>query len=185
MTDRQHSRKPPRPLDAARLEELAVFYVGRFATTRAKLGQYLRRKIKEKGWDGERPPEVEALVEKFARLNYVDDAAYALSKARSLGQRGYGERRVNVALRQAGVGEQDGAPAKEMATTGATAAAIRYAQRRKIGPFASEAPDPKGRTRALSAMIRAGHSFDLAMQLVDLPPDPDLEIDGLNQLLWR
>jgi regulatory protein len=183
MTHRQHSRKPPRPLDAARLEELALTYVGRFATTQAKLGQYLRRKIMEKGWDGARPPEIEAIVEKLARLNYVDDAAFALSKARSLGQRGYGERRVDMALRQAGVGEQDGAPAKEMATTGATAAAIRYAQRRRIGPFAAEAPDQKGRARALSAMIRAGHSFELARRLVDLAPDPNVEIDALNQSL--
>jgi regulatory protein len=88
-----------------------------------------------------------------------------------------------MALRQAGVGEQDGAPAKEMATTGATAAAIRYAQRRRIGPFAAEAPDQKGRARALSAMIRAGHSFELARRLVDLAPDPNVEIDALNQSL--
>ncbi|MDQ3079243.1 MAG: RecX family transcriptional regulator [Pseudomonadota bacterium] len=185
MTDRQPSRKPPRPLNAARLEELAVAYVGRFATTRAKLGQYLRRKIAEKGWEGSGPAQIEPLVEKLARLKYVDDAAFALAKARSLGQRGYGERRVDMALRQAGVGEQDGAPAKEIATTGATAAAIRYAQRRRIGPFAFEAPDPKGRGRALSAMIRAGHSFDLARRLVDMPPDPEIEIDGLNQSLCR
>ncbi len=183
MTDRRRSRKPPRPLDETRIEELAVAYVGRFATTRAKLAQYLRRKISEKGWEASRPPEIEALVEKLARLNYVDDAAFALSKARSLGQRGYGERRVDLALRQAGIGEQDGAPAKELANSGATAAAIRYAQRRRIGPFASEVADPKRRARALSAMIRAGHNFCLARRLIDLPPDPEVEIDALNQLL--
>ena len=32
-------------------------YVGRFATTRAKLAVYLRRKISEKGWEAPRPPE--------------------------------------------------------------------------------------------------------------------------------
>ena len=70
-------------------------YVGRFATTRAKLAQYLRRKLREKGWEAPRPPDIEPLVERLARLGYVDDAAFALSKARSLGQRGYGERRVD------------------------------------------------------------------------------------------
>ncbi len=189
MTDRRPPRnaprKPPRPLDPARLEELAVAYVGRFATTRAKLAQYLRRKIAEKGWDAPRPPEIEPLVERLARLGYVDDAAFALGKARSLGQRGYGERRVDLALRQAGVGEQDGAPAKAMATTGAIAAAIRYAQRRRLGPFASEPADTKRRARALSAMIRAGHSFDIARRLIDLPPDPEVEIDVLNQSLCQ
>ena len=158
-------------------------YVGRFATTRTKLGQYLRRKLAEKGWEAPHPPEIEPLVEKLVRLGYVDDAAFALAKARSLGQRGYGERRVDMALRQAGVGDDDGAPAKAMATTGATAAAIRYAQRRRLGPFAPEAPDQKRRARALSAMIRAGHSFDIARRLIDLPPDAEVDLEVLDQSL--
>ena len=142
MTDRRpprtRERKPPRPLDPTRLEELAVAYVARFATTRAKLAQYLARKLREKGWEAPRPPDIAPLVERLARLGYVDDAAFALGKARALGARGYGERRVDLALRQAGVDEDDGAPAKALASDGATAAAIRYAQRRRLGPFAAE-----------------------------------------------
>ena len=176
-------RKPPRPLDPRRLEELAVAYVGRFATTRAKLATYLRRKLNEKGWDAARPPDIEPLVERLADLGYIDDAAFALSKARTLGQRGYGERRVDQALRQAGVGEDDVAPAKEMAHDGATAAAIRYAQRRRLGPFAPEPADRKQRDRALSAMIRAGHNFDLSRRLIELPPDATIDIADLNQSL--
>ena len=156
-------------------------YVGRFATTRAKLAVYLRRKISEKGWEAPRPPEIAPLVERLARLGYIDDAAFALAKARALGQRGYGERRVDLALRQAGVEDDDGAPAKAMANNGATAAAIRYAQRRRLGPFAPEQADRKQRERALSAMIRAGHNFDLARRLIDLSPDPTIDIDALNQ----
>ena len=156
-------------------------YVGRFATTRAKLAVYLRRKISEKGWEAPGPPEIASLVERLARLGYIDDAAFALAKARALGQRGYGERRVDLALRQAGVDDDDGAPAKAMANNGATAAAIRYAQRRRLGPFAPEQADRKQRERALSAMIRAGHNFDLARRLIDLSPDPTIDIDALNQ----
>ena len=156
-------------------------YVGRFATTRAKLASYLRRKIMEKGWDAPQPPAIDALVERLAALGYIDDAAFALSRARSLGARGYGERRVEQALRQAGVGEADGAPAKEAASDGATAAAIRYAQRRRLGPFALQSPDPKARDRALAAMIRAGHGFDLARRLIDLAPDPATDIETLER----
>ena len=156
-------------------------YVGRFATTRAKLAQYLRRKLFEKGWDAPRPPDIETLVERLSKLGYVDDAAFAVGKARSLGQRGYGERRVDMALRQAGVGEDDAALAKAMASEGAVSSAVRYAQRRRIGPFAPEAVDTKGRARALANMVRAGHGFDLARRLVDLPPDPKVETEALNQ----
>ena len=180
---RHKERRPPKPLDPARLQELAVAYVGRFATTRAKLATYLGRKVQEKGWDGPSPPAIPALVERLAELGYVDDAAFAMSKARSLGARGYGERRVDMALRQAGVQEADGAPAKDAASEGALAAAIRYAQRRRLGPFALGMLDPKGRERALAAMIRAGHGFDLARRLIDLSPDRDATAEGVRQRL--
>ncbi len=158
-------------------------YVGRFATSRAKLASYLRRKIKEKGWDAAQPPDIEPLVERLARLGYIDDAAFALSKARALGRRGFGERRVDLALRQAGIAHADSAPAMDVASASAAAAAIRYAQRRRIGPFALASPDPKDRARALSGMIRAGHGFDLSRRLVDLPPDRDADPDTLEQSL--
>ena len=158
-------------------------YVARFATTRAKLASYLQRKIKEKGWDAPQRPDVAALVERLATLGYIDDAAFALFKARSLGARGYGERRVDQALRHAGVEEADGAPAREAASDGATAAAIRYAQRRRLGPFALQRPDPKARDRAFAAMLRAGHGFDLARRLIDLAPDQGVDPERLERSL--
>ena len=42
------TRPNPRPLDAPRLEELALSYVARFATSAAKLDDYLRRKLRER-----------------------------------------------------------------------------------------------------------------------------------------
>ena len=78
------ARRAPPPLERAALQELALRYVGKYATTRAKLRAYLSRKLRERGWDGAREPDLEALAERFAELGYVDDAAYALSKSRSL-----------------------------------------------------------------------------------------------------
>ena len=184
MTERSPSRKPPRPLDQPRLGELAVSYVGRFATTRAKLATYLTRKVRERGWDGEEGPDVAGLAERLARLGYIDDAAYALAKGRSLGARGYGGRRVSLALREAGIGEEDGRAARQSAAERATEVALRFAQRKRIGPFAAERPDPKGRDRALAAMARAGHAFDLARRIVDMAPgtidDPASPIDEMR-----
>src|SRR5690606_22662366 len=44
------ARRAPKPLDAARLDELALTYVARFATSAAKLERYLKRKLRERGW---------------------------------------------------------------------------------------------------------------------------------------
>ena len=60
-----------------------------------------------------RRPIVDALAERFAAQGYVDDAAYALSKSRSLTGRGYGARRVEQSLRIAGVEEADAKPARD------------------------------------------------------------------------
>src|SRR4051794_29303359 len=99
------------PLDERRLNELALRYVGRFATTRAKLRSYLARKLDERGWDGERDPDPEAIAERFAAQGYVDDSSYALAKSQSLTGRGYGKRRVVQALKAAGIDDENGAAA--------------------------------------------------------------------------
>ena len=171
---RHSARKPRPPLNRDTLNELALAYVGRFATTRAKLRSYLARKLRERGWDDGLPADVEAIAERFAEQGYVDDAAYALSKSRSLTGRGYGVRRVDQSLRAAGVEEADSAPAREHAQADSVEAALRFAERRRIGPFASEAGDRKARERALAAMIRAGHGFGLARAIVDLPPGAEI-----------
>ncbi len=49
-------------------------------------------------------------------------------------------------------------------------AALRYAERKRLGPYASEPPDRKGREKAIGALLRAGHPLDLARRLVDSPP---------------
>ena len=172
-------RKPRPPLDAERLERLALRYVERFATTRAKLKTYLLRKVRERGWQGADEPAIEAIADRFTHLGYVDDASFAMAKSRSLSARGYGPRRVGETLRAAGVGEQDAEAARRLADQQAADSALRFARRRRLGPFAAELPDPKGRERALAALVRAGHSFALARAIVELEPGSATDVSDL------
>ena len=174
--------RPRPPLDAPKLDELALRYVERFATTRAKLRYYLARKVRERGWNGQAEPDFAGIAEKFARHGYVDDAAYALAKSQALTGRGFGKRRLIDKLRAAGVEEGDGEGARGHADEEAVNSALRFAQRRRIGPFAAQAPrDPKDREKLLAAMIRAGHSFALAKEIVDLPPGADVNLADLTE----
>ena len=174
--------RPPKELDEQALGTLALRYVERFATTRAKLVVYLRRKLRERGWSGSRPADPQALAERFADLGYVDDAAFALAKARSLASRGYGRRRVSNTLRQAGVGEEDGAAALDHADEEKVSAALSFAERRRLGPFAVVVPaDPKARDKALKAMLRAGHGFALARAIVALAPGAAVDPEELAE----
>lgn len=181
MAARPH-RKPGPPLNAAKLEEMALGYVGRFATSRSKLLAYLRRKLRERGWDGASEPPTEQLADRLVRLGYIDDRAYALSKARSLTGRGYGERRVRQALAIAGIDDEQGADARDLAEEEAVAAAIRFAQRRSLGPFAEQQADPLKRERGLAAMVRAGHRFALARAIIDLKPGENPDLQQLSNL---
>jgi regulatory protein len=173
------NKKPRPPLDSEGLERLGLHYAGRYATTRSKLAAYLTRKLRERGWNGEAKPEslVESLVERFAVLGYVDDRAFASARAASLMRRGYGERRIEQALRQAGIGEEDGQPARTEAKDGAWTAALRFAERKRIGPWAQSPPDREARRKAAGAMIRAGHPIDMVRRLVDAAPGDVPESD--------
>lgn len=175
MRGSRQGRRAKAPLTSDRLNELALAYVGRFATTRAKLRAYLSRKLRERGWDGGPEPDLEAISERFAAHGYIDDSGYALAKSNALSGRGYGARRIDQSLRAAGVSEADGEAARALASSRAGEAALRFAERRRIGPYGDGNCDPKARERALAAMIRAGHGFALSRAIVDLPPGATLD----------
>lgn len=153
-------RPAPRPLDARRLDELAVRYVGRYATTRLKLTRYLQRKLSERGWTGDEPAPVERVVERCCAAGYVDDGAFATARAGALSRRGYGDRRIGGALREAGIAD-DIAQNLRMDDEQALAAAMRFARRRRIGPFTTVEREIGLDRRQMASMARAGHSFEV------------------------
>jgi regulatory protein len=150
---------------------LALDHAARYATSRARLAAYLHRKIRERGWAGEDAPPIDQLVERFAQLGYVDDRLVADARGRSLAARGYGPARVDSALKSLGINDEDAAAARERARDEAWAAALAFARRRRIGPFASGGQDEAGRRRAFHAMMRAGHAPDLIRKITDFDPE--------------
>lgn len=163
-------RRAPPPLDAAALDRLALRYVERFATSRGKLTDYLARKLRERGWDGDAAPDPAAVAARMAAAGYVDDRGFADMKGAALVRRGYGVRRVAETLRAAGLAEEDSAAALAAARAAALDGALRLARRKRIGPFASERPEPRVREKQIAAMLRAGHDLATARRVVDSAP---------------
>jgi regulatory protein len=163
---RDRAARAPRPLDNARLEELALAYVARFATSAGKLERYLKRKLRERGWDGESEPDVSAIVGRLVELRYVDDHAYAAARTSSLLRRGYGPRRIGQNLGEAGIA----AEVRKEVRVGEAAerrAALALARKRGFGPFGGGCADRAVREKQLAAMLRAGHRLDSAREMVD------------------
>lgn len=181
-------RKVPKPLDATRLEELALAYVARFATSAGKLSDYLRRKLRERGWDSEGAGEgagegdhagvVAGIVGRFVALGYVDDAMFARGKAQGLLRRGYGARRIDQALGAAGIAEplRDEARGSEAERR---RSALVMARKRRFGPFGRDGEggrlDPALREKQVAAMLRAGHPLAHAREVVNAPSEQALE----------
>jgi regulatory protein len=188
-------RRRARPLDASRLDELALAYVARFATSAAKLADYLARKLRERGWDqgedtdaGGAEAAIAAIVARCVAAGYVDDAGYARARAGGLLRRGYGKRRIAQAMGHAGIEAEIAATVLPDAAE-ARAAALLMARRRRFGPFGRgagdaedegfecepEADDPRAasqaarakREREIAAMLRAGHPLDIVRELLD------------------
>jgi regulatory protein len=165
-----HQRRTAPPLDPASLERLALRYVERYATTRGKLTAYLRRKLRERGWAEAAEPDLDGLVARFAECGYVDDRSFAEMRATAMTRRGLGARRVAEALRGAGIRELDLASARAVVEEGAVASALAFARRKRFGPYAPAPLNAPARQKAMAAFLRAGHGFDLARRLLDLPP---------------
>jgi regulatory protein len=159
--------------------------VGKYATTRAKLCAYLSRKLRERGWSEETEPDLDALANRFTELGYVDDAAYALAKARSLGARGYGKRRIAQKLSIDGVDEEDGTAARALAHSASLEAALIFARRRRIGPFAPSSPDRSQREKWIAAMVRAGHDYGLSRAISMMNPGANFDAEALGDVLSR
>lgn len=165
------------PLDDEHLRGLALRYVGRFATSRAKLATYLKGKIRERGWAGEQAVDIDAMVERFVALGYIDDSGYATMKGAALTRRGYGARRVGAALQAAGIAPADRAGAEANAKAERWDAADKLARRKRAGPYGEGRLDPKAREKMIGAFLRAGHDHATAKRWIDARPGEPPERD--------
>lgn len=168
-------RRPPKPLDPKTLETFALRYVERFATTEGKLIDYLTRKLRERGWVGEGPPDPRGLAGRMVELGYIDDRAYAEAKAASLARRGMGARRVAQALHAARVGAEDHEAIAPQVAEAAREAALAFARRRRIGPFGDGEADRAVREKQFAAMMRAGHPTNLSRRIVSAAPGETID----------
>jgi regulatory protein len=177
------TRKQPRKVSADYLENSALHYLERFAASAATLRRVLMRKVMLSAAAHGTDPEdgaalVDALLERYQRAGLLDDGAYAAMRARSINRQGGPERAIRAKLAAKGVASEHVDAAvdelrEEVGGDPDMAAAIALARRRGFGPFRRPSLSGKPltpeerRMKELSAMARAGFSFDLACRVID------------------
>lgn len=200
--DGGRGRRVPRPATPERLEKAAYHYLERFATSAENLRRVLMRRVDRSaqihGTDrAEGAAAVDRLVVRFVDSGLIDDRAFAEARAASLHRQGKGVRAIRQTLRQKGVDADtiDGAleslaedvalDARQRGEEGADAdlaatdfaAAVRYARRRRIGPFRRTAR-ADFRQRDLAALGRQGFDYDTARRIVEAEDAALLEAEA-------
>jgi regulatory protein len=176
--------KIPKKITETYLHNAGLYYLQRFAASKAQFTEIMLRKVKKSCLHHKEQEEsvcrkmVETLADKFEQSGLLNDDLYAQGQIASLRRRGFSRRAILQKLRQKGLksekinekldwheAETENTPSED----GDLNAALTLARRKKIGPFQGEKKtDPK---KAMAALARAGFSYQIARQVLDIQED--------------
>lgn len=192
------SRKPkqkakaPRKITPQHLENVALYYLQRYASSSGNLRRVLMNRVRRScqfhDMDPEAPSQqVEALIVRYQKSGLLNDTVYAQGRVSSLRRQGLSQRNIAEKLRakgleaadiRAALAQHNAENGQDSTTDADLAAAVIFCRRKKIGPFRKSAslPDVQAR-KDLAALARAGFSFDIAkkaLAIKETDDDPDL-----------
>jgi regulatory protein len=156
-----------------RLENKALHYLGRYASTEKQLEIVLtrfgRRKLPDE--DPERMATLIACkVEECRQRGYVNDTTFAESRSANLRRQGVSLAGIRRKLTERGVGQNvinQVLEAMDNSNISEMKAAVIYASRRRLGPYARQESLHEGwQNRHLGSFARAGFSFNIARQVM-------------------
>jgi regulatory protein len=165
-------RRGPKPATAAHLENAALSYLERFASSSGNLKRVLMRKVlRSARHHGTDPAEgaklVDDIIARYLRSGLLDDGAYAAQKAASLRRRGGSRQAIRGKLALKGVeGALIDATLAEENEASELAAACALVRRRRLGPLRKPAERAGHRQKDLAALARAGFGLDLARRVL-------------------
>ncbi len=172
-----------------RLMNKAVHYLGRYTASRHRLrevlGRFATRKLGHLP-DSDVTDAIEIVIEKCASFGYVDDAQFAIAQARSHRRQGRSRLGIQQRLRVHNLDNDLVAAALKEADDGLAdgelLAALRYARRRRIGPYhKGTTDDPAIRKRHMGSLARAGFAMAICRQIIDL--EDEIAADDLDDTL--
>ena len=187
-TGRRQPRKP-RKITPEYLRRVALHYLDRYSATEASLRAVLNRRIRKSATlhepDPDIPAWVDALLEDMKRLGFINDEAFAQTRAVSLHRSGKSDRAIRETLVGKGIRGEAldramAAAADELGHGEDTRAmdrraGLEFARRRRLGVF-----NPLSEVRAerrekdMAALARRGFSYDICLAVVEARDEDDL-----------
>lgn len=173
-----------KPLTYARLERMAVLYLQRFPASAQRFRLVMKRKIDRAHQRAPGPEEqygswLDELEAVCMRAGLLNDTALATGIAATQNRRGQGMRSIHGKLRSRGFTESTIQTALTALAQRFEArygdpdliAALRYAKRRRLGPFGPAALDWNVRQRQLASLARRGLSFNVCQKVMEFSLD--------------
>ena len=183
MTGKGSPRRQ-KPLTYGRLERMAVHYLQRFPASTQRFRMVMNRKIRRAHERAPGPEDqyatwLETLEAACVQAGLLDDSALASGIAATQNRRGQGLRGIRAKLRSRGFTEPAIQAALETLTARFEArhqdpdlvAALRYAKRRRFGPFYAHELTWDIRRRQLASLARRGLSFGVCKRIMELSHD--------------
>lgn len=179
----KRERKPPKKISRKYLENAALFYLQRYATSTENLKRVLMRKVKRSCTFHQVPveefsPIVDDLVARYAAVGLVDDVVFSRGRVASLRRQGHSKQAIMARLQAKGLSrvqietalhhvdaEEDEPEMK---------AALACARRKKLGPWRKKPlTEQKDKQKELATMGRAGFSYAMARRALEYLADED------------
>ena len=177
-------RRARRPITATALENAALHYLERFATSSANLRRVLLRKVAraaaEEGDAAEGARLVDALIARYLESGLLDDRAYAAQAASSLARRGASRFAIGGKLAQKGVAAalvKEAVQGLDEGGSSELAAACALVRRRRLGPYRPPARRAEWQRKDLATLARAGFGLDIARRVLAVP-----DVEALDAL---
>lgn len=176
--------KPPKKISERYLHNSGLYYLQRFATSRAHFERVMMNKVrkscayhKDQSID-DCAKMVKTVAERFEELGLLNDRLYTQGVVTSMRRSAKSERAILAKLKQKGLPEdliremldkidmQDQSDRSQAELN----AAIRLAKKRRIGPYSNdtEAKKEDDYKRALGILARAGFGFDTAQKVLEM-----------------
>jgi regulatory protein len=168
---------PVRRLSEKSLGNAALFYLRRYSASAMQLRRALQRKVRRAAKEhpeqaSQAPAWIDAVLERMTPAGYLDDERYATSKTASLRRAGKSTRAIRAKLRSKGLATEVVERATQGAAAADEAAVWELARKKRLGVFRPPAARAERRLRDLSALARAGFSYELARRPVDAVEAP-------------
>ncbi len=182
MPSGRPGRKPPKRVTPQYLENAALYYLERFASSTSNLRRVLMRKVdlsaKAHGTDREEGARwVDELLARYVRSGLLNDETYARMRTESLHRRGASTRLIAQKLAGKGIGRDEADKAldslrEDVGPDLDLSAALALAKRRRLGPYRLPEQRAVHREKDMAALGRAGFGYEIARRVVDAE-DPE------------